>query len=29
MFVVNPMPTQIDAGLIALLERCEVATIGQ
>lgn len=28
MFVVNPMPPQLPADLIALLEKCEVATIG-
>lgn len=28
MFIVNPMPAQLPADLIALLEKCEVATIG-
>jgi regulator of RNase E activity RraA len=28
MFIVNDMPAQISADLVALLERCEVATIG-
>jgi regulator of RNase E activity RraA len=28
MFIVNEMPAQIDAGLVELLERVEVATIG-
>lgn len=28
MFVVNPMPSQLPADLITLLEKCEVATIG-
>ena len=28
MFIVNPMPPQLPADLIALLEKCEVATIG-
>jgi 4-hydroxy-4-methyl-2-oxoglutarate aldolase len=28
MFIVNPMPAQISPDLVALLERCEVATIG-
>ncbi|MFC7397159.1 RraA family protein [Chelatococcus sp. GCM10030263] len=28
MFVINEMPAQIDAGLVELLERVEVATIG-
>lgn len=28
MFIVKPMPAQIDAGLIALLERVETATVG-
>ena len=28
MFVVNDMPAQIDASLVALLERAETATIG-
>lgn len=28
MFIVNPMPKQIDADLVALLERVETATIG-
>lgn len=28
MFIVNPMPAQIDAALVALLERVETATIG-
>lgn len=28
MFIVNPMPAQISAELVTLLERCEVATIG-
>ena len=28
MFTVNPMPAQIPADLVALLEQCEVATIG-
>lgn len=28
MFIVNPMPAQISPELVALLERCEVATIG-
>ena len=28
MFIVNPMPAQISPDLIALLEKCEVATIG-
>jgi 4-hydroxy-4-methyl-2-oxoglutarate aldolase len=28
MFTVNPMPAQISPDLVALLEKCEVATIG-
>ena len=28
MFTINPMPQQLPAGLIAMLEKCEVATIG-
>ena len=28
MFIVNPMPAQISPDLVALLEKCEVATIG-
>lgn len=28
MFIVNPMPQQIDASLVALLEKVETATIG-
>jgi len=28
MFIVNPMPAQLSGDLIALLEQCEVATIG-
>jgi len=28
MFIVKPMPTQIDASLVALLERVETATVG-
>lgn len=28
MFIVNPMPSQISADLVGLLEQCEVATIG-
>ena len=28
MFIVNPMPKQLDADLVALLERVETATIG-
>ena len=28
MFTINPMPQQLPASLIALLEKCEVATIG-
>ncbi len=28
MFIVNPMPEQIDADIVALLEKVEVATIG-
>lgn len=28
MFIVNPMPAQIDPELVAELEKCEVATIG-
>ena len=28
MFTVNPMPVQISPDLVALLEKCEVATIG-
>jgi regulator of RNase E activity RraA len=28
MFIVNPMPAQLSGDLVALLEQCEVATIG-
>jgi len=28
MFIVNPMPAQLSPDLVALLEKCEVATIG-
>ena len=28
MFTINPMPQQLPASLIAMLEKCEVATIG-